>query len=50
MPLFILTLVFLAFVIIAAIRTRYKGHRRTSIFLSIVAWVLLGFVLFVLFV
>jgi hypothetical protein len=36
--------------LVAAGLTRHKGYPITSLFLSIVAWLLLGFVLFVLFV
>lgn len=50
MPMLVVTLVFITLLAIGAIRTRRNGYRITSIFLSIVAWMLLGFLIFVLFV
>lgn len=50
MPMLVGTLVLVALLAIAAIRTRSKGHWIASIFFSLVAWIVLGFLLFVLFV
>ena len=48
MPLLLVTLALIALTAIGSIRTRRRGQRITSIFLTIVAWLLLGFLLFVL--
>jgi uncharacterized membrane protein len=49
-PIIVVTLVLVTFLAVAAIRTRKKGHWIASVFFSIIAWIALGFLLFVLFV
>jgi hypothetical protein len=50
MPLLLITLALIALTAIGSIRTRRRGQRMTSIFLTMLAWLLLGFLLFVLLV
>lgn len=50
MPIIVAALVIATLFGILAIRTRSKGHWIASAFFSIVAYIALGFILFVLFV
>jgi hypothetical protein len=48
MPIILPPLFLAAFLAIVAIRMRRRGKWKTSIFFSLVAWAVLGFLLFVL--